>query len=387
MSKEQDIIIIAAYLDDELASGNFEALVKLVKEKKVHSDGMILVSKDEAGKVSVRETGDHAGRKGMGWGGGVGVLVGLFAPAMLGAVVVGAAAGALAGKFVKNKVVNGVEGGLGQNLKPGTAAILAIVGEDDKLAAEQALVDSPAKSVAVMEEGGVKGLKSALAEAAGKFNPDRTVLPIPDKKFGGVAGRTMDQATADWSFVGGVSAPEDAPNVLLILIDDAGFGQPDTFGGPIPTPNLTRIGQQGLIYNRFHVVALCSPTRAATLTGRNQHRVGMGSIAEFPGPFPGYTGNVPRTCAPFPKILKENGYVTGAFGKWHMTPDREQGPAGPFSHWPLAWGFDHFWGFLSGASGQWDPVVSLDNETIGVPEGKNGEQYYFPDDLTDKSIE
>ncbi|MGE5375850.1 MAG: sulfatase-like hydrolase/transferase, partial [Bacteroidota bacterium] len=342
MSKEQDIIIIAAYLDTEPASKNFDALVRLVKDKKIKSDGMILVKKDQDGKVSVQETGDHAGRKGMGWGGGVGVLVGLFAPAMLGAVVVGAAAGALAGKFVKNKIVNGVEGGLGQNIKPGTAAILAIVGEDDKLAAQQALVDSPAKSVAVMEEGGVKGLKAALAEAAGKFNPDRTVLPIPDKKFGGVAGRTMDTSTVDWSFVAGAKAPDDAPNVLLILIDDAGFGQPDTFGGPIPTPNFSRIGQQGLIYNRFHVVALCSPTRAALLTGRNQHRVGMGSIAEFPGPFPGYTGNVPRTCAPFPKVLKENGYVTGGFGKWHMTPDREQGPAGPFNHWPLAWGFDHF---------------------------------------------
>src|SRR5512143_674226 len=146
MSKEQDIIIIAAYLDTEPASKNFDALVKLVKDKKIKSDGMILVKKDQDGKVSVQETGDHAGRKGMGWGGGVGVLVGLFAPAMLGAVVVGAAAGALAGKFVKNKVVNGVEGGLGQNLKPSTAAILAIVGEDDKLAAEQALADSPAKS-------------------------------------------------------------------------------------------------------------------------------------------------------------------------------------------------------------------------------------------------
>ena len=92
------------------------------------------------------------------------------------------------------------------------------------------------------------------------------------------------------------------------------------------------------------------------LTGRNHHRVGMGSVAEFPGPFPGYTGAVPRSCAPFPRVLKENGYVTGGFGKWHLTPDREQGAAGPFSHWPQAWGFDHFWGFLSGAAGQWDPL-------------------------------
>ena len=191
----------------------------------------------------------------------------------------------------------------------------------------------------------------------------------------------------DWTIIPGPKAPEGAPNVLLILIDDAGFGQPDTFGGPIATPNLTRVGQRGLTYNRFHVVALCSPTRAATLTGRNQHRVGMGSVAEFPGPFPGYTGAVPRSCAPVPRILKENGYVTGGFGKWHMTPDREQGSAGPFDHWPQSWGFNHFWGFLSGAAGQWDPLITLDNTNIGVPEGTDGKPYYFPDDLTDKAVE
>ncbi len=143
----------------------------------------------------------------------------------------------------------------------------------------------------------------------------------------------------------------------------------------------------GLYYNRFHVVALCSPTRAATLTGRNQHRVGMGSVAEFPGPFPGYTGAVPKSCAAVPRILKENGYVTGGFGKWHMTPDREQGAAGPFEHWPQNWGFNHFWGFLSGAAGQWDPLITQDNTNIGVPEGTDGKPYYFPDDLTDKSVE
>jgi len=135
------------------------------------------------------------------------------------------------------------------------------------------------------------------------------------------------------------------------------------------------------------VATHASPTRAATLTGRNQHRVGMGSVAEFPGPFPGYTGAVPKSCVAVPRILKDNGYVTGGFGKWHMTPDREQGPAGPFEHWPQNWGFNHFWGFLSGAAGQWDPMITQDNTTIGTPEGKDGEKYYFPEDLTDKSVE
>ena len=108
-----------------------------------------------------------------------------------------------------------------------------------------------------------------------------------------------------------------------------GFGQPETFGGPIATPNMTRVQKQGITYNAFHVTALCSPTRAAMLTGRNHHRVGFGSIAEYPGPSPGYTAARPRSCAPLPRILRENGYGTGGFGKWHLTPDNVQGAARP----------------------------------------------------------
>ena len=213
------------------------------------------------------------------------------------------------------------------------------------------------------------------------------MLPIPDKTFGGVAGRTLKDSVADWSFIPGPKAPEDAPNVLLVLIDDAGFGSIDSFGGPVSTPAFSRVQDMGITYNRFHVTAVCSPTRAALLTGRNQHRVGFGSIAEYPGPFPGYSANKPRSCAAFPRILKENGYVTGGFGKWHLTPDNVQGAAGPFDHWPKSWGFDHWWGFLSGAAGQYDPIITQDDWTLGVPEGKDGELYYFPDDITDKAVE
>ncbi|MGE5273371.1 MAG: sulfatase-like hydrolase/transferase [Verrucomicrobiota bacterium] len=387
MAENHTDVFVGGYPDVETAAREFDELAALVAEKKVKLEAAILITHDEDGTVGVRQTADHRGRKGVEWGGAVGVLVGLAAPPLLATTAAGAAAGGLVGKFVDRRVETEMHDKIGENLPPGTAGIIAVFEDDQRLAVEQALPGALAKSIVQTEKHGVKALKDSLAEAMGKFVPDRTVLPIPDKVFGGVAGRTMDEAVADWTVVAGPKAPEGAPNVLLVLIDDAGFGQPDTFGGPIPTPNFTRVAENGLTYNSFHVTALCSPTRAAMLTGRNHHHVGMGSIVEFPGPFPGYTGAVPRSCASVPRILRENGYVTGGFGKWHMTPAREQGPAGPFDHWPLGWGFDHFWGFLSGASGQWDPLISVDNATVGTPEGEDGKPYYFPADLTDKAVE
>ena len=313
--------------------------------------------------------------------------MGLFSPPLLGSIAVGAAAGGLIGKFAEHKVASGMEAGLGDKLKPGTSAVIVMVDGEDRLAAERALAGTPAHSVVAMDKKGVRGLKDALAEAAQKFVPDRTVLPIPDKAFGGTQGRTLDDSAGDWSMLAGASAPEGAPNVLLIVIDDAGFGNAGTFGGPIATPTMTRVREMGVAYNRFHVTALCSPTRASMLTGRNPHRVGFGTLCEVPAPFPGYTTVRPRSCAALPRILRENGYVTGGFGKWHITPTRELGAAGPFEHWPTGWGFDHYWGFLTAASGQYDPVIVQDNTVVGVPQGENGQQYYFPDDLTDKAVE
>ena len=387
MSSDTLMLLVAGFPDPELAQEQFDDLVSRVESKEIASRGMILVSKDADGEVSVRDTGDHMGRRGAGWGGGVGVLVGLFAPPLLASVAVGAAAGGVVGKFAGHKVRNEIESKVSEGLKAGSAVLIGIFAADQRLQVERALPGAPMKSVVETDKSSIEELKRALAEAMGKFEPDRSSLPIPDRAFGGTAGRTLRDSVADWSFIPGATAPEDAPNVLVILIDDAGFGSIDSFGGPVKTPNFTRVQNMGLTYNRFHVTAVCSPTRAALLTGRNQHRVGFGSIAEYPGPFPGYSAAKPKSCAALPRILRDNGYVTGGFGKWHLTPDNVQGAAGPFDHWPKSWGFDHWWGFLSGAAGQYDPIITVDDSVVGVPEGEDGKLYYFPDDITDKAVE
>ena len=219
--------------------------------------------------------------------------------------------------------------------------------------------------------------------------PDRRTLPIRRPPFQGVANKTLDGSRPDWNLIGHPEPPDGAPNVLLVLIDDAGFGNPSTFGGPISTPRYTQMAEAGLRYNRFHVTALCSPTRAALLTGRNNHAVGFGSVGEFSSGFPGYTAMLPRDCAPVPRILAENGYSTAAFGKWHLTPDGQQGPAGPFGRWPTGWGFDYFYGFLGGDAGQWDPVLAENQKIIGTPESfyDTENPYYLPDAMADKTIE
>ncbi len=379
-------VLVAGYQDIDEATKDFEALVELVKQKDVSIEGVILVTHDEDGNVAVQRTGDNLGRKGTGWGGGVGLAVGLFAPPLLASVAVGAVAGRVVGRFAGNKVEKELRDKIGENLPPGSAGIIAIFDEEQRLAVEQALAGAMLRSVVQGDKKGMGALKESLGEAMGKFSPDRTVLPIPDPNFGGTIGRTLDASVADWTINMTPSPPEGAPNVLLVLIDDAGFGNPSTFGGPVSTPAMTRVADQGLRYNRFHVVAICSPTRAALLTGRNHHTVGFGSIGEFPGPFPGYSASVPKECAPFVRALQGNGYSTAGFGKWHLTPDHVQGAAGPFDRWPNAWGFDHFWGILGGEAGQYDPLITQDNTTIGVPEGEDTKQYYWPDDLTDQAV-
>ena len=385
MTETPTDVLVAGYQDIEEATKDFDSLVALVSKKQVSIEGVILVTHAEDGSVAVRQTGDDLGRKGLGWGGGVGLAVGLFAPPLLASVAVGAVAGGVIGKFVDHRVEQDIHDKIGENLPPGSAGIIAVFDDEQRLGVEQALAGALLRSVVQGDKEGSAALKESLAEAMGKFNPDRTVLPIPDPNFGGTVGRTLDASVADWTINMTPSPPEGAPNVLLVLIDDAGFGNPSTFGGPVSTPNMTRVGEQGLTYNRFHLTALCSPSRAAMLTGRNHHTVGFGSIGELPGPFPGYSAIVPKDCAPFVRALQGNGYSTGGFGKWHLTPDHVQGAAGPFDRWPNAWGFDHFWGILGGEAGQYDPVITQDNTTLGVPKGTDTQEYYWPDDLTDRA--
>ena len=163
------------------------------------------------GNVSVRQTGDHLGRKGAGWGGGVGVAVGLFAPPLLASVAVGAVAGGVVGKFVDHRVQNEIHDKIGENLPPGSAGIIAVFDDEQRLAIEQALGGSLLKSVVQSDKEGDEALKDSLAEAMGKFSPDRTVLPIPDRNFGGTIGRTLDESVADWTIVPGPKAPDGAP--------------------------------------------------------------------------------------------------------------------------------------------------------------------------------
>ena len=146
-----------------------------------------------------------------------------------------------------------------------------------------------------------------------------------------------------------------APNVLIILIDDVGFGQASTFGGEINTPTLSRLADQGISYNTFHTTSICSPTRAALLTGRNHQRVGNGTIAERAVDWDGYTGVIPKTSATMAEVLRDYGYNTAAFGKWHNTPADQTTAMGPFDRWPTGYGFDYFYGFLAGETSQWEP--------------------------------
>jgi arylsulfatase len=210
---------------------------------------------------------------------------------------------------------------------------------------------------------------------------DRTVLPIPEPKIPHSTVFDARNATPPPRFQ--VKAPVGAPNVLIVLIDDMGFGMSSAFGGPINMPTVDRLAKGGLRYNHFHTTALCSPTRAALLAGRNHHMCNMGSITETATSFPGQTGQRPNSVAPLAQMLRLNGYSTGAFGKSHETAAWEVSPSGPTDRWPTRSGFDKFYGFLGGETNQWAPMLYDGLNQIEVPRDSN---YHFMTDMTDQAI-
>jgi arylsulfatase A-like enzyme len=227
--------------------------------------------------------------------------------------------------------------------------------------------------------------KPQIQEAHMPEQPQRDVLPVPDITPVGLT--TYDAKDPDTSFppIEPLRPPEGAPNVLIVLIDDTGFGASTAFGGPVNMPNAERLASGGLKYNRFHTTALCSPTRAAMLSGRNHHTVGMGGITEIATSAPGYNSIRPNTCAPLAETLKLNGYSTAQFGKCHEVPVWETSPMGPFENWPTGSGFEYFYGFIGGEAHQYYPAIY--EGTIPVePEKTPEEGYHFMSDMTDKAV-
>ncbi len=216
--------------------------------------------------------------------------------------------------------------------------------------------------------------------------PNRTVLPIAPPPFRGTVGTTYKESVP--ALIPPLRAPAGAPNVLVVLLDDEGYGQSGTFGGLIPTPTLDRLAAGGLRFTRFHVTALCSPTRSALLTGRNNHAVSMGVITNWSTDEPGYTGSIPKSAAMLPEVLRENGYATSAFGKWHLIPQQEATLGGPFDHWPTHQGFDYYYGFLDGETNQWFPELTLRTQPVEMvaPSGRK-DDYTLNEDLADKAID
>src|SRR5690348_17702533 len=210
---------------------------------------------------------------------------------------------------------------------------------------------------------------------------DRTVLPVPEPKPPTITELDARNAKAPPLFE--VKAPKGAPNVVIVLLDDIGFGQSSAFGGPCKMPTLDKLAADGLRYNGFHTTALCSPTRTALLTGRNHHVNNAGAIMELATAFPGNTGIRPQSVAPLAEMLRLNGYSTAAFGKYHETPPWEVSVSGSLDRWPTHSGFDKFYGFIGGETNQWSP--SLYDGSIRVePPATPG--YHLTTDLTDHAI-
>jgi arylsulfatase A-like enzyme len=206
-------------------------------------------------------------------------------------------------------------------------------------------------------------------------------LPFPRTPTASIAARTLAESSHQWRSKA-TPLRADAPNVLIIMLDDVGFAHADTVGGAIHTPTLSRIADTGLRYNAFHTTAISSATRASLLTGRNHHRVESGTITELASDFDGYTGEIPKTSATIPEVLQHYGYSTAAFGKWHNTPAQDVSAAGPFDRWPTGCGFDHFYGFMGAESSQYEPSLYRNTSPIERP---NDPKYHLSEDLANQA--
>ena len=211
------------------------------------------------------------------------------------------------------------------------------------------------------------------------------VLPRPAPPFAGTIGRTAAESKPD--FPKAIEAPKGAPNVLLILTDDVGFGASSTFGGAIPTPTFDRLAQQGLRYNTFHTTALCSPTQSALITGRNHHTNATGVITEMGTGYPGYNSLMPKSSGTVGEILKQNGYNTAWFGKNHNVPDWQTSAAGPFDLWPTGLGFEYFYGFIGGDTDQWHSAIFEGTKPIEAEEQGAGKSTHFDELMANKAVE
>ncbi|OJU36271.1 MAG: arylsulfatase [Alphaproteobacteria bacterium 65-37] len=222
----------------------------------------------------------------------------------------------------------------------------------------------------------------AVAQDAGIAQRGQAVLPYAEQKYRGNVGPTyLDSDPAQ--FPAPRKAPKGAPNVLLVLLDDVGFGQFSVTGGGVPSPKMEELAKEGVLFNRFHTTAVCSPSRAALLTGRNHHVAGTGNITEVATGYDGYTGIIPKDTATIAEMLHQNGYITAWFGKNHNTPIYETSPMGPFDHWPNGLGFDYFYGFMAGDTNQVRPYLYQNQTALGTP---SASRYYLSEDLADRTI-
>jgi arylsulfatase A-like enzyme len=225
----------------------------------------------------------------------------------------------------------------------------------------------------------------SLALAGALSSPLWSQTPGLPETFKGKIGTSFKESTPDWASLVAPTAPKGAPNVVLILLDDVGFGATSTFGGPAQTPVLDSLANVGARYNRFHTCALSSPTRAALLTGRNHHQVGFGNLADIPSGYPGYSTLWRKDAASVAEVLRRSGYATGAFGKWHNTPSWQTSSTGPFDRWPTGLGFDRFYGFLFGETSQYEPQLYLNTNPVEPPKTA-AQGYHLTTDLVDHAL-